>query len=84
MDRILFEKAVGLDRDINRLKKIKEDIGKPSYVHLNYCEDDPKEHPILSEFQRELLKDILERHDMMIRQEIQDEMDRLENKIKTL
>lgn len=84
MDRDLFEKAVGPDRDINRLKKIQEDIGETAYGHLNWCRNEPKESPILSEFQRDILKDIPERHDMMIRQEIQDKIDSLERKIRML
>jgi len=82
MDRVLFEKAVKLDRDINILKKIQEDIRKSSKSHLNWC--DYKEKPILSEFQRDFIKDILEKHDMLMREEIQGEINRLENKIKML
>lgn len=84
MDRVLFEKAVNLDKEINRLKKIQEDIKSSSYSHINWCNDDKGEHPVLSEYQRDIIKDILEKHDMMMRQEIQDRINSLENKIKML
>jgi len=84
MDKVLFEKAVKLDRDINILKKIQDDIEKSSFSHLNWCGNRYEDKPILSEFQMDFIKDILKKHDMMMREEIHNEINRLENKIKML
>ena len=71
MDKILFEKIIDLNNKINILKKIQEDIGTTSYKHLNWCcYNSNKECPVLSDFQKDVIRGILNKHDMMIREEI--------------
>lgn len=84
MDQFLFEKVININKEINLLKEIQEVLSTPTSRHLAWCTDDGREIPVLSLFQRGVIMDILKRHDTMMRQEIQDEITKLENEIEAL
>lgn len=77
-----YEKAVAINIRLEQLHKVKEEISDTSKYLLTYC----KKYGYKPCYQYTLpyIADILDRHDKMIREEIDAEIEKLKKEIETL
>lgn len=76
-----YERAVAIHKRIADLEKLQDDIS-PSHMYcLTYVN---KNNKPLAEFRILPIANILDKHDEMIRKEIQQEIDNLKTEIETL
>lgn len=80
-----YDRAVQISERLKELEKVRKEISTKSSERLTYSHKDSdgdwREHP---SWLMKYVGDILDRHDLMIRQEIDDEINNLKKEIETL
>lgn len=77
-----YEKAVAINTRLIELRKVKDEIKDTSKHILTYCEQDG--YKPCCRWTMEYIGDIFNRHDKMIREEIDAEIEKLKKEIKEL
>lgn len=79
-----YDRAVQISERLKELEEVRKEISTKSSQRLTYSKctgGDWREHP---SWLMKYIGDILDRHDLMIRQEIDDEINNLKKEIETL
>ena len=79
-----YLRAVHISERINALQKLKDEIADTTKHRLWYAEKRSGDYFPCNEYRMRAVSEILDKHDLMIRQEIDDEIDRLKKEIETL
>lgn len=79
-----YKRAVEINERISELEKVKKEINEATTHRLWYAEKSERDWRLTSEWIMCYISEILDKHDLMIRQEIDDEIKRLEKEIETL
>lgn len=77
-----YNRAVDINKRLEELEIVKKELNIPSRFILTYCDTDDDE-PCLR-WTIAYIADILDRHDKIIREEIDAEIERLTKEIETL
>ena len=79
-----FEKAVQISERMKDLESVKKEIN-PTHEHrLCYSYKTSDSYKVCPEWSMRPISDILDKHDEMIRQEIEDELERLRREVERL
>ena len=78
-----YKRACEIRDRITGLNEVKDELASTGEHRLTYCAF-TGEWSLCSMWKMALIRNILDKHDAMIRQEIEDELKNLENEIKTL
>ena len=76
-----YNRAVEIEKRLIELKAVKYEIGDTSSHLLSYCNSD---YNPCAKWNMRTISDILDRHDKMIREEIDNEIEKLKKKIEEL
>lgn len=76
-----YNRAVEINGRLNELKEVKKEIDSTSSSVLSYCD---REYTPYAEWKMCSISDILDRHDKMIREEIDSEIEKLKKEIEEL
>lgn len=79
MTKEQLKKGIDLQRQIDAMQLIKEKIEKYNYF-VTYMKDNTS----ISSYEQSILQDILEKHDKMIREDMDKEIERLNKEIEAL
>ena len=82
-----YNRAVQISERLQELEKVKDDIKNTSKHRLWYAYNSGEsgsEWSLVSEWRMRYIGEILDKHDLMIRQEIDQEIERLKAEIETL
>ena len=79
-----YTRAVQISKRIEELEKVKKEIKETTKHRLWYAEKCERGWGLTSEWIMLYISEILDKHDLMIRQEIDDEIERLKREIETL
>lgn len=82
-----FNEAVRINNRIGELEEVKKKISLSTYNRLSYIQKDGSIHDdwtIVGEWIMKDISDILDRHDQQIRQEIDEEIEKLKKEIEAL
>lgn len=79
-----YKRAVAINDRIGELEKVKKEINEATKHRLWYAEKGERDWRLTSEWIMRYIGEILDRHDVMIRQEIEAEIKKLKEEIKTL
>lgn len=79
-----YKRAVQIHERLNELQKVKKEIEGTREHRLWYAEKGSSEWRLTPEWAMRYISDILDKHDIMIRQEIDDEIEKLKKEIETL
>lgn len=79
-----FKKAVHINDRLEALKKTKEKIAKTSEHRLYFAYKSSDEFRCCPDWSMRPIADLLDKHDRMIREEIDEEIERLTKEIETL
>lgn len=79
-----YKRAVQISERISELEKVKKEIKETTKHRLWYAEKCERDWRLTSEWIMLYISGILDKHDQMIRQEIDDEIDKLKAEIETL
>ena len=82
-----YKRAVEIGKELTALNETKDNIKKTEKHRLWYAYNDGEfgsEWRLTPEWAMRNISDILDRHDMMIRQKIEDEINNLKKEIETL
>lgn len=81
MEKETFQRVIEISQRLNDLNEILDEIYPEEAHHLNYVDKDNKG---CAEWRMRRIGDLLDKHDEMIRAEIQQEIDSLHEEIETL
>lgn len=81
MEKAKFERAIAISKRIKDLDDVLKEISPKSSHRLSYIDRDNKG---MAEWRMRYIGDLLDKHDEMIRAEIQQEIDSLHAEIETL
>lgn len=76
-----YNRAVEISKRLEELDEVKKEIEGTSSHLLSYCKSDYKP---CAEWKMRDISDILDRHDMMIRAEIDEEIEKLKKEVEEL
>lgn len=79
MTKEQLKKGIDLQKQIDAMQLIKEKIEKYNYF-VTYMKDNTS----ISSYEQSILQDILEKHDKMIREDMDKEIERLNKEIEAL
>ena len=79
-----YIRAVEIYNRIGELEKVKKEIKEKTKHRLWYAFKFERDWVLTSEWVMRYISKILDKHDLMIRQEIEEEIDKLKKEIKTL
>ena len=79
-----YSRAIAIDSRIGELEKVKNEIKEMTKHRLWYAWQGEREWKLTSEWVMRYISKILDKHDLMIRQEIDEEIEKLRQEIKTL
>jgi hypothetical protein len=80
-----FEKAISLNRRLEQLAKVKEEIADVDRRRLQYMSNYvASEWKPVKDWVMKFIEGILDRHDKQIRQEIEDEISQIKQEIEKL
>ena len=82
-----YKRAVEIGNELTALNETKDNIKKTGKHRLWYAYNDGEfgsEWRLTPEWAMRYISDILDKHDIMIRQEIDDEIEKLKKEIETL
>ena len=81
-----FQRAVQINERIEELARVKKEIDDTLKHRLWYAEKSncSSDYRLTSEWVMRYISEILDKHDLMIRQEIEEEIERLKAEIETL
>ena len=77
-----YNRAVEINQRLKELESVKKEINDSSKYLLTYCEAD--DYKPCYRWTMVYISDILDRHDKMIREEIDNEIEKLKNEVKEL
>lgn len=81
MEKETFQRAIEINQKLNGLNDVLNEISPKQAHRLNYVSNDNKG---CAEWRMKHIGDLLDKHDEMIRAEIQQEIDSLFTEIETL
>lgn len=81
MEKGKFDRAIAINNRLKELEEVKREIASITKIRLNYVDRDNKG---CAEWIMKAIRDLFDKHDVMIRAEIQQEIDALNAEIKTL
>lgn len=81
MEKEKFKRAIAINTRIEELEEVKREIASTTECRLSYVDRDNKGY---REWRMKVIGDLFDKHDLMIRAEIQQEIDRLNAEIETL
>lgn len=81
MEKEKFERAIAINDRLKELEGVKREIASTTKFRLNYTDKDNKG---CAEWRMKVVGDLFDKHDVMIRAEIQQEIDALNAEIETL
>lgn len=87
MTREQYNRAVQINNRIGELEKVKDTINQTTKHRLWYASNSGEfgsSWSLVSEWTMRDISEILDKHDVMIRQEIDEEIERLKSEIETL
>ena len=79
-----YKRAVQINERISELEKVKKEIKETTNHRLWYAWKGEGDWRLTSEWIMRYISEILDKHDLLIRQEIDDEIKRLEKEVETL
>lgn len=79
-----YKRAVQINERISELEKVKKEIQETTKHRLWYAEKSERDWRLTSEWIMCYISEILDKHDQMIRQEIDEEIEKLKAEIETL
>lgn len=80
-----FERAVEIQKRLDDLERVKDEIKETVSHRLTYSKDsDSSGWKVCWPNTMQLIGDILDKHDLMIRKEIDEEIEKLKKEIETL
>ena len=79
-----FQKAVRINNRLEELAKVNKEIDETSKHRLWYAWKGESDWRLTSEWVMRYISDLLDKHDLMIRQEIDNEIEQLKAEIETL
>ena len=81
-----YQRAVEINYRLQELARVKKEIDETSKHRLWYAEKSScgSDYRLTSEWVMRYISDLLDKHDLMIRQEIDEEIERLKAEIETL
>ena len=79
-----YNRAVQISSRLGELEKVKKEIGVKAKHRLWYAYKRECGWDLKSEWLMQYIGEILDKHDLMIRQEIDEEIEKLKAEIKTL
>ena len=84
MTKEQYSRAVAIDKRISDLEETLKVIGEKHSHRLSYAYKNSSGYSLCPGWSMLLIDDILDRHDLAIRKEIQDEIDSLKKEIESL
>ena len=84
MTKEQFQRAVQINGRLENLARVKKEIDDTSKHRLWYAWKCESDYRLTSEWVMKYISELLDKHDLMIRQEIDEEIDRLKAEIETL
>lgn len=81
MEKETFQRAIAISKRLKELEEVLKDISPNSSYRLSYVNSDNKG---CREWEMRYISEFLDKHDEMIRAEIQQEIDALNAEIETL
>lgn len=81
MEKEKFERAIAINNRLKELEEVKREIASTTKFRLNYVDEDNKG---CAEWRMRAIADLFDKHDVMIRAEIQQEIDSLHAEIEIL
>lgn len=79
-----FHRAVRINDSLEELARVKKEIDDTSKHRLWYAYKGCDDYRLTSEWVMKYISDLLDKHDLMIRQEIDNEIEQLKAEIETL
>ena len=79
-----YFRAVAINSRIDELEKVKEEIKETTKHRLWYAKNFGGDWMLASEWKMRYIDKLLDKHDLMIRQEIDEEINKLKQEIDTL
>lgn len=79
-----FHRAVRINDRLEELARVKKEIDNTSKHRLWYAYKGCDDYRLTSEWVMKYISDLLDKHDLMIRQEIDNEIEQLKAEIETL
>lgn len=84
MTKEQFQRAVQINGRLENLARVKKEIDDTSKHRLWYAWKGESDYRLTSEWVMKYISELLDKHDLMIRQEIDEEIERLKAEIETL
>lgn len=81
MEKEKFERAIAINNRIKALEEVKSEINSTTKCRLNYVD---RNNEGCAKWIMKVIGDLFDKHDVMIRAEIQQEIDALNAEIETL
>ena len=79
-----YKRANKIGERLEELNRVKKEIEEKTKHRLWYALKGERDWRITSEWVMRLISELLDKHDLMIRQEIEEEIERLKAEIETL
>lgn len=79
-----YFRAVAINSRIDELERVKDEIKETTKHRLWYANKSGSDWTLASEWKMRYIDKLLDKHDLMIRQEIDDEINKLKQEIDTL
>ena len=79
-----YRRAVQINERLEELARVKNEIDDTAKHRLWYAWKCESDWLLTSEWDMRLISELLDKHDLMIRQEIEEEIERLKAEIETL
>lgn len=79
-----YNRAVEIGKRLENLEKAQKELGKGILYKLTFSTKIRGEHYVFNEWLLSSISDILDRHDKMIREEIDNEIEKLKKEIEEL
>lgn len=79
-----YQRAVKINNRLEELAQVKKEIGETTKHRLWYAWKGQSDWRLTSEWAMQYISDLLDKHDLMIRQEIDNEIEQLKAEIETL
>ena len=79
-----YRRAVKINERLEELERVKKEIDEKTKHRLWYAWKGESDWRLTSEWVMKYISELLDKHDLMIRQEIDEEIERLKAEIETL
>lgn len=84
MTKEQYERAIQINNRIHQLENVKEEIKPMSETRLTFSKDSSSGYRLCNDYIMRYIGTILDKHDKMIREEIDQEIEKLEKEIEGL